>query len=141
MTTDTPRPALPRAVSRRALIFVVLTAAAWLVTALPLPWALASGVLGLAAVAMAIATMAAMGRDAGAGLWVFMTLGLMLAGGFALSAASAAVLYDAVDAYRECSIRAITITAEDECQAAFEEASAQRLSEVQDWVSRRLGSD
>lgn len=130
---------LPPRVTRGTTRFALALAASVLVSFLPIPWSLIGLPISALAVALAIVALIGMRGVRATGLWVFMGIGTLLAGTLAMNYAAAALLADELRAYQGCLGEAITVAAEDRCDAEFERAANERASELNPALARFLG--
>lgn len=119
-----------RRASRRLRLFGVLLLAMLAVETLPLPWRLSGLGFGLFAIGTGIrllndlASLRRGGQPAGG--WIGVSVGLGLATLMTLMLMGEAVLYPLVSQQEECIARALTHTAQDQCQQTLE----QRMTEL-----------
>lgn len=121
--TTTERPALPKTLRLTSLWTIILLGATMLAFAVGMPYTLATLALGPATIGLAIVALVyTRGVDGVTGirvwLWVSIGIGAMAAfSGFAML-----LLRGPYEQLEACLERAITPTAQRECQAQFEQA-------------------
>lgn len=119
---------------RRALgALSVCLILAWLTMMMPLPWALASGVLGIVA-AVLVVRLVITGWRAQRRTTAILTavVGLPACVMLVVSAVLSGVFYGPVSELQQCRAEAITHTAQDRCQD-------QAASSISQWLTDLLG--
>ncbi|WP_448073323.1 hypothetical protein [Georgenia yuyongxinii] len=103
--------------------------------ALPWPWPLLSGVLGLLAVVAGVVALVKVraSRIRGA-MTPVLVIGLVLAALLGMASLSQAVLWREYDAYSTCVREALTEQARDACSSRLERLLDDRLQEMQQVV-------
>ena len=123
-----PTPEQLAATSRSVLHFGLLMLVAVLTMQLDLPWQLVSIVFAAAAVVVGVRTMVRILRQGQrGGLAALLIFGLVLSGMLVVSTTTSLALWNEQMDRQECLNSAITVTAQERCERAYEEAIEDRF--------------
>ncbi|MCV2395464.1 hypothetical protein OEB99_14195 [Actinotalea sp. M2MS4P-6] len=117
--------------SRRIQHFAVLALAGLVTVQLPLPWAFAAPAFSIVAVVVGVRAVAAARKARMRGLvMVAVSTGIGLAAVIVMSFASVVALWPLQLELQECERGALTISAEHQCRADFQQGVEERLTEL-----------
>lgn len=123
-----PTPEQAAATSRSVLHFGLLMLGAVLTMQLDLPWQLASIAFAVAAVVVGVRAMVrALKEGQRGGIAALLVFGLVLSGMLVVSTISSLVLWNETMERQQCLNSAITVTAQERCEQAYQESIDDRF--------------
>lgn len=123
-----PTPEQLAATSRSVLHFGLLMLGAVLLMQVDLPWQLAAIAFAVAAVVVGVRTLVRILRQGQrGGIAALLIFGLVLSGMLVVSATTSLALWNEQMERQECLNSAITVTAQERCERAYEEAIEDRF--------------
>lgn len=126
-----PTPEQMAPISKAVLRFGLLMLGAVLTAQLDLPWQLISPLLTIAAIVVGVRTLVSVIRQRlGATIVVLLSGGLALSGMLLLTSLGSLVMWEAQMDRQQCMRTALTVSAEDQCEAAYQDALTERFGDV-----------
>ena len=126
-----PDPAELREVNRRVGTFVLLVVAAVLTSGLPVPWQLGSLAFAVAAVVTGVWALRAASRPSlRQQVAPPVVVGLVFTAFMTMSIGASLILWDAQLERQDCLANALTLRAQEQCEARYEQAVEERLAEL-----------
>ncbi|HLS15187.1 MAG TPA: hypothetical protein VK095_11815 [Beutenbergiaceae bacterium] len=126
-----PTPEQMAPISKAVLRFGLLMLGAVLTAQLDLPWQLISPLLTVAAIVVGVRTLVSVIRQRlGVTIVVLLSGGLALSGMLLLTSLGSLVMWEAQMDRQQCMRTALTVSAEDQCEAAYQEALTERFGDV-----------